>query len=197
MPEAGRFVRARPQVVALARGIMGATPDERGFRLLTLGLVFAAAALTTVIFQPPSDLARELQLCRSAARLSVGEGGGQGRWSLVAVTERALTPGQAIRLLYPGYDPDLPPGLRFRPPPAPRNSDAIRAAAHRSLRRITLARRASEGERQTFTCSFIRLDGRTQWLDPADRSQLLLAAAFPDPQAGRGACCIARDERVR
>ncbi|GIX17288.1 MAG: hypothetical protein KatS3mg119_1474 [Rhodothalassiaceae bacterium] len=197
MPERWGVSFTAGALAGLGRVLLGATRDERSFRLLTLALIFAAGGVTAMLLRPPSDLARELRLCRAAARLSAGEGAGRSVWTLAAIDERALTPGQAIRLLYPGYDERLPPALRFRPPPAPRNIDAIRAAELRSLRRITLARHTADGAGATFTCSFIRLDGRTQWLDPADRSQLLLAAAFPDPQAGRGTCCIARDERVR
>ncbi len=169
----------------------------RSFWATVAFLGFLAACVTLVWLRPASDLVRELRLCRRIALLDKGRAWETAWAKIVRRSERMLTPEQAIRLLYPNYAPRLAPALRFRPPPAPHNIDVIRAATSRSLREITLRIYNENGETLRTSCRFLRLDGRTQWLDPADRSQLLFAAAFGEFDAGADACCIYRDYRVR
>ncbi|RMF73378.1 MAG: hypothetical protein D6740_04045 [Alphaproteobacteria bacterium] len=156
-----------------------------------------AVAVTLALARPASDLARELHLCRQMTILGRGAEWHSAWGKLVRLSQTALTPEQAIRLIYPNYNPRLPPPLRFRPPPAPHNIDVLRAAASRTLRKIRLRLHNGNGETLVATCRFIRLNGRTQWLDPADRSQSLFAAAFGQLGESMDACCIYQDHRVR
>ncbi len=167
------------------------------FWVLVVFIGMLAAGVTIVLVRPVSDLARELRLCRQMAILGRGQEWQSAWGERLQLLQTALTPEQAIRLVYPNYNPRLSPALRFRPPPAPHNIDVLRAAARRTLRQIRLRLHNGKGETLVVACRFIRLDGRTQWLDPADRSQLLLAAASGQFGEGTDACCIYRDYRVQ
>ena len=167
------------------------------FWLRVAVLSVLAAGVTVLWLQPASDAVREMRLCRRVALLEAGPGWESAWAKRLRRSERVLTAGEAIRLLYPHFVPERAPGLRYRPPPAPHNIAAIQAATSRSLREIALVLRNGRGERRTVSCRFIRLDGRTQWLDPADRSQLLFAAALGRFGTGAEGCCIPQDEAVR
>ncbi len=182
----GRRRKAHPLVCAL-----------QSFPLAVAFLGFLAGGVTLAWLRPVPDLAREIQLCRQVALVEKGRAWKAARVQLMRRSEQILTPEQAIRLLYPNYTPQLVSALRFRPPPAPHNIDVIQAATSRSLRRIALAIHNKSGEHITVSCRFLRLDGHTQWLDSADRSQLLFAAVVGKFGAEADTCCIYQDDRVQ
>ncbi|RMF13139.1 MAG: hypothetical protein D6757_08530 [Alphaproteobacteria bacterium] len=157
------------------------------------------------LFQQAHDGWRESDFCTAAVRLVLAEQYPDHRILSGRLLDRPITRDEAIRLIFPNYDPDLPRVMRYRPPPTDDMLKVMVAARRFGLRKILLSfqvRNASASADwspvRQMSCVFLRLDGETQWLRFTDRSAFLTAARISlDHGALPDACCLYHHPEVR